>query len=63
MGLVRVPIADDRPHFRGGLRALLHSAPDPGVVCETGDRDKAMPRAAELRPDVILTDVNMPGMA
>ncbi len=60
MELIRVLIADDHPHFRDGLRALLLSAPDLEVVGEAADGEQAISLAAELQPDVILMDLNMP---
>jgi DNA-binding NarL/FixJ family response regulator len=62
MELIRVLIADDHPHFRDGLRALLLSAPDLEVVGEAGDGEEAISLAVELQPDVILMDLNMPGV-
>jgi DNA-binding NarL/FixJ family response regulator len=62
MELIRVLIADDHPHFRDGLRALLISAPDLEVVGEAGDGEQAISLAAKLQPDVILMDLNMPGV-
>ena len=62
MELIRVLIADDHPHFRDGLRALLVSAPDLEVVGEAGDGEQAISLAAKLQPDVILMDLNMPGV-
>jgi DNA-binding NarL/FixJ family response regulator len=59
---VRVLIADDHPHFRDGLRALLLSASDLEVMGEAGDGEEAISLAAELQPDVILMDLNMPGV-
>ncbi len=61
MDLIRVLIADDHPHFRDGLRALLVSASDLEVVGEAEDGEEAISLAAELQPDVILMDLNMPG--
>ena len=58
---VRILIADDHPHFRDGLRALLLSAPDIEVVGEAADGEEAVRLAARLQPDVILMDLNMPG--
>ena len=58
---VRTLIADDHPHFRDGLRALLLSAPDVEVVGEARDGEEAIRLAARLQPDVILMDLNMPG--
>ena len=62
MDLIRILIADDHPHFRDGLRALLLSAPDFEVVGEAADGEQAISLAAELQPDVILMDLNMPGV-
>jgi DNA-binding NarL/FixJ family response regulator len=62
MELIRVLIADDHPHFRDGLRALLVSAPDLEVVGEAGDGEQAISLAVKLQPDVILMDLNMPGV-
>lgn len=61
MSVERVLIADDHPHFREGLHALLMSAPDLEVVGETEDGEQAISLAVELQPDVILMDLNMPG--
>jgi DNA-binding NarL/FixJ family response regulator len=58
---IRTLIADDHPHFRDGLRALLLSAPDVEVVGEAQDGEEAVRLAARLQPDVILMDLNMPG--
>src|SRR6266542_3682119 len=59
---IRILIADDHPPFRDGLRALLLSAPDIEVVGEAASGDEAIELAAELQPDVILMDINMPGL-
>lgn len=58
---VRVLIADDHPHFRDGLRALLLSASGLEVVGEARDGEEAISIAADLQPDVILMDLGMPG--
>ncbi|CAN5796479.1 response regulator transcription factor [soil metagenome] len=60
--LTRILIADDHPHFRDGLRALLLSAPDVEVVGEARDGEETVTLAGRLQPDVILMDLNMPGM-
>jgi DNA-binding NarL/FixJ family response regulator len=57
---IRTLIADDHPHFRDGLRALLLSAPDVEVVGEARDGEETVRLAARLQPDVILMDLNMP---
>ncbi len=59
---IRILIADDHPHFRDGLHALLLSAPDIEVVGEAMDGKEAVKLAAGLQPDVILMDLNMPDM-
>jgi DNA-binding NarL/FixJ family response regulator len=59
---LRVLVADDHPMFRDGLRALLASAPDAELVGEATTGEEAISLAAELQPDVILMDVQMPGM-
>jgi DNA-binding NarL/FixJ family response regulator len=58
----RILIADDHPHFREGLSALLLSAPDLEVVGEAADGEETISLAAELQPDVILMDLDMPGV-
>jgi DNA-binding NarL/FixJ family response regulator len=57
-----VLIVDDQPLQRLGFRMLLESTPDTEVVGEAAHGADAVRRAAELRPDVILMDVRMPGM-
>jgi len=59
---IRILIADDHPHFRDGLRALLVSASDLEVVGEAADGEEAISLAADLQPDVILMDLGMPGV-
>jgi len=59
---IRVLIADDHPHFRDGMRALLFSAPDVEVVGEARDGEAAIRLAEKLQPDVILMDLGMPGV-
>lgn len=58
---IRVLVADDHPAVRSGLVALLDSAPDVTVVAEAADGPSALRAAQEHRPDVVLTDVRMPG--
>lgn len=62
MEKIRVLIADDHPLFRDGLRALLNSIPDTEVVAEAKGGDEAIAQAAALQPDIILMDINMPGV-
>jgi DNA-binding NarL/FixJ family response regulator len=60
--MVRLLIADDHPVFRQGLRALLAAVPDVEVVGEAVDGNEAVRLAVELRPDVVVMDLNMPGL-
>jgi DNA-binding NarL/FixJ family response regulator len=62
MSRIRVLIADDHAILREGLRALLARADDMEVVGEAGDGRQAVERSAALAPDVILMDINMPGL-
>jgi DNA-binding NarL/FixJ family response regulator len=58
----RVLIADDHTLFRDGLRALLASILDIEVVGEAASGKEALKLAAELQPDVILMDIQMPDL-
>jgi DNA-binding NarL/FixJ family response regulator len=60
---LRVLIADDHPLFRNGMRALLASDLDTEVVGEATTGEEAIEMAAALQPDVILMDLQMPGMS
>jgi DNA-binding NarL/FixJ family response regulator len=57
---IRVLIADDHNIVREGLRAILGSEPDMEVVGEAATGEEVVERAAELRPGVILMDLQMP---
>ena len=59
---LRVLIADDHPIFRDGIRALLASVPDFEVVGEAATGEAAIVKAATLQPDVVLMDLQMPGI-
>ncbi len=59
---IRILIADDHQLFRDGLKALLESAPDMRVIGEATTGDEIVDLAAELNPDMILMDVQMPGI-
>lgn len=58
---VRVLLIDDQDLVRSGLRMILESQPDMEVA-EAGDAPSGLAAAVELRPDVVLMDVRMPGM-
>lgn len=56
----RVLIVDDHEIFRTGLRTLLSAQPDIEVVGDVGSARVAIELAADLQPDVIVMDINMP---
>jgi DNA-binding NarL/FixJ family response regulator len=60
--VVRVLLADDNARFRGVLRRLLERDPEIVVVAEAGDGSEALELAENVRPDVVLMDVSMPGL-
>ncbi len=60
--MITVLIVDDQPLQRLGFRMLLESTPDTEVVGEAGNGAEAVRRTTDLRPDVVLMDVRMPGM-
>ena len=62
MEALRVLVADDNPRFRAGLKALLTAAPDTEVAGEATTGDEAVALANRLQPDVILMDIQMPGL-
>lgn len=59
---VRVVVADDQAAIRTGLVMILDAAEDVTVVAEVGDGLSAVRAATELRPDLVLMDIRMPGI-
>lgn len=59
---IRILIADDHPVFRFGMRALLEAQSDMVVVGEAESGEDAIELAKELQPNVVLMDINMPGI-
>ncbi|WP_327392788.1 MULTISPECIES: response regulator transcription factor [unclassified Streptomyces] len=59
---IRVLLADDQEMVRAAFRMILGSQPDIEIVAEAADGLTAVERARELRPDVCLLDIRMPGI-
>jgi DNA-binding NarL/FixJ family response regulator len=59
---IRIVVADDHAVLRAGLIALLNNEPDMEVVGQAGDGAAALRVAQAVQPDVILLDINMPGV-
>src|SRR6266496_6619873 len=62
MSTLRILIADDHPVFRYGICALLDAAPDVEIVGEATTGEEVVTLAESLQPDVILMDLQMPGL-
>jgi DNA-binding NarL/FixJ family response regulator len=60
--MIRVMLVDDQQLVRAGLRMLCESDPEMEVAGEAADGATAVRLAAQLKPDVILMDLRMPGM-
>ena len=59
--MIRVVLADDQRLVRAGFRSILEDEDDIEVVGEAGDGDRVVAVCRELRPDVVLMDIRMPG--
>jgi DNA-binding NarL/FixJ family response regulator len=59
---IRVLIADDQEMVRAGFRMILETQDDIEVIADVPDGLSAVSKARELRPDVCLLDIRMPGM-
>jgi two-component system response regulator NreC len=63
MSKIRVVLADDHTLFRQGMKFLIAPESDLEVVGEAGSGGEVVEKAAELRPDIILMDIGMPGIS
>ena len=62
MSKTRTLIADDHAMFRQGIRAVLSGEADMEIVGEASNAAEAVEKASELRPDIVLMDIDMTGM-
>ncbi len=58
----KIVIADDHPIFRAGLRQVVESDRAFTVVGEASDGAAALEMISDLKPDIVITDINMPGL-
>ncbi len=61
--IIRLLLVDDHNLFRSGIRSLLQRYPQFQIVGEAGDGNEGLNRAVELKPDVVLQDLHMPGLS
>ncbi|HEX2101575.1 MAG TPA: response regulator transcription factor [Candidatus Synoicihabitans sp.] len=59
---IRILVVDDHPPMRMGLVALIQSQPGMDVIAEASDGEEAIEVYDDVRPDVVLMDLRMPGM-
>jgi len=57
----KILLVDDHPMTRAGLAQLINKQPDMEVCCEAGNAVEAAEKLSQLQPDLILTDITMPG--
>jgi len=63
MAKIRIMLADDHTLFRQGIRTLISAEADMEVVGEAPNGGDAVEKANEVRPDVVLMDIGMPGLS
>lgn len=59
---IRVLVADDQDDIRSAFRMVIDAQPDMTVVAEAADGQSAYEQARQVRPDVVLADIRMPGL-
>lgn len=61
MAKIRVLVADDHAVLRSGLKLLINSQADMQVIAEASSHDEALTKSRELKPDIVVLDMTMPG--
>ncbi len=62
MDRIRILVAEDHDIFRKGICSLIEKVPDMEIVGEAADGEDAVRKAGELKPDIVIMDVMLPGM-
>ena len=62
MNKIRILLAEDHVTVREGLKMLIGREPDMEIVGEAADGREAIERASELRPEIVVMDISMPGL-
>ncbi|MDG5786097.1 response regulator transcription factor [Evansella sp. AB-P1] len=57
---IKIMLVDDHPVFRSGLKNILINEENVDVACEVDDGENAIKYAKEIKPDLIIMDINMP---
>jgi CheY-like chemotaxis protein len=63
MAKIRIMLADDHTLFRQGIRTLISAEADMEIVGEASNGGDAVDKANEVRPNVVLVDIGMPGLS
>ena len=63
MAKIRILITDDHTLFRQGIKTLLGAESDLEIVGEAANGAEAVEKVPELRPDIVLMDIGMPGLS
>jgi DNA-binding NarL/FixJ family response regulator len=63
MSALRLLVVDDHPVVRRSICSLLAQEPTLDVICQTASGEDAIRKADELRPDVVLLDIGLPGIS
>jgi DNA-binding NarL/FixJ family response regulator len=63
MERLRVLLADEHQVFRGGVRAMIDPTPGLELAGEAATGNEAVDRATSLQPDVVVMDIDMPGLS